>query len=151
MSLFATLVYYFLHSCMCIIGTKYMYMTLYMYIRDIVIFFIQFNNMCPVNNRISEYDFAKSVLTFSSMNDQAKKKFLKRIRRKYGKGLSDCPDSTVGSYLSLSLFSSSLPLSSLPSSPSLSSLLLIIHSTLRMVSPSMIFEHSPSYWSLSVT
>lgn len=59
--------------------------------------------MCPVNNRISEYDFAKSVFTFSSMNDQAKKKFLKRIRRKYGKGLSDCPDSTVGSYLSLSL------------------------------------------------
>jgi hypothetical protein len=52
--------------------------------------------MHPVNNRISEYDFAKSVLTFSSMNDQAKKKFLKRIRKKYGKGLSDCPDSTVG-------------------------------------------------------
>ena len=72
--------------------------------------------MRPVNNRISEYDFAKSVFTFSSMNDQAKKKFLKRIRRKYGKGLSDCPDSTVGSYLSLSLFSlpPSLSLLSLP-------------------------------------
>ena len=67
--------------------------------------------MRPVNNRISEYDFAKSVLTFSSMNDQAKKKFLKRIRRKYGKGLSDCPDSMVGSYLSLSFLFLPLPLS----------------------------------------
>lgn len=57
--------------------------------------FVQFNNFHPVNGKICERDFAKFILSYSSMNNQGKKKFIKRIRKRYGKELSDCPESEV--------------------------------------------------------
>ena len=59
------------------------------------LFLIQFNNYQRVNGCISEYDFVKLILSYSSMNDQAKKKYMKRIRKRFGKVHTDCPDSEV--------------------------------------------------------
>ena len=49
-----------------------------------IIYHYQFDKFDQVNGCISELDFAHFVLSYASMNDQRKKKFFKRIKRKYG-------------------------------------------------------------------
>ena len=46
-----------------------------------------------MNERISERDFAKLVLSYADMNDQRRKKYLKRIKKTYG--AEACIDSRV--------------------------------------------------------
>ena len=49
----------------------------------------QFNRFEPEDGVISEYHFARLILSYAEMNDQRRKKFFKRIRRVYGKELSE--------------------------------------------------------------
>ena len=44
----------------------------------------QFNRFDPEDGRISERDFAKMVLSYADMNDQQRKKYMKRVKREYG-------------------------------------------------------------------
>ncbi|CAI8033649.1 Calcium uptake protein 1, mitochondrial, partial [Geodia barretti] len=44
----------------------------------------QFNRFDPEDSRISERDFAKMVLSYADMNDQQRKKYMKRVKREYG-------------------------------------------------------------------
>lgn len=60
-----------------------------------VLYHLQFDRYDQVNGRISEYDFAYLVLSYSTMNDQRRKKYYKRIKKVYGNELSDCPEAKV--------------------------------------------------------
>ncbi len=65
----------------------------------------QFERFDMVNGRISEYDFAKFILSHSVVNEQRRKKYLGRMKKAYGKDLSDDSDVEVGVvyiYLSIS-------------------------------------------------
>ena len=53
----------------------------------------QFEHYDPVDGRISERNFAKLVLSSASMNDQRKKKYIKRVKKVYGPVF--CPESEV--------------------------------------------------------
>ena len=44
----------------------------------------QFERLEPKNGRISELGFAKHVLRYADMNEQRRKKYIKRIKRVYG-------------------------------------------------------------------
>ncbi|CAI8033648.1 Calcium uptake protein 1, mitochondrial, partial [Geodia barretti] len=45
---------------------------------------LEFNRFDPEDSRISERDFAKMVLSYADMNDQQRKKYMKRVKREYG-------------------------------------------------------------------
>lgn len=45
---------------------------------------LEFNRFDPEDGRISERDFAKMVLSYADMNDQQRKKYMKRVKREYG-------------------------------------------------------------------
>jgi len=49
---------------------------------------VQFDRYDQVEGKIAELDFARFILSYSSMNDQRRKKFFKRVRRKYGNSLT---------------------------------------------------------------
>ena len=46
----------------------------------------QFNRFDPEDGRISERDFAKMILSYADINDQQKKKYMKRVKRAYEDG-----------------------------------------------------------------
>ena len=46
----------------------------------------QFDRFYPEEGRISERDFAKMILSYADINDQQKKKYLKRVKRAYEDG-----------------------------------------------------------------
>ena len=46
----------------------------------------QFNRFDPEDGRISERDFAKMILSYADINDQQKKKYIKRVKRAYEDG-----------------------------------------------------------------
>ena len=43
----------------------------------------QFDRFDPEEGRISERDFAKMILSYADINDQQKKKYMKRVKRAY--------------------------------------------------------------------
>ena len=46
----------------------------------------QFDRFDPEEGRISERDFAKMILSYADINDQQKKKYMKRVKRAYEDG-----------------------------------------------------------------
>ena len=46
----------------------------------------QFDRFDPKEGRISERDFAKMILSYADINDQQKKKYMKRVKRAYEDG-----------------------------------------------------------------
>lgn len=55
---------------------------------------LEFDRFDQVGGRITERDFAKLVLSYADMNDQRRKKYLKKIKKKYGAEV--CPESKTG-------------------------------------------------------
>ena len=55
----------------------------------------QFERFDQVDGRISEYDFAKFILNYSMVSEQRTKKYLARMKKAYGKELSDDPENPV--------------------------------------------------------
>ena len=49
----------------------------------------QFDRFDPKEGRISERDFAKMILSYADINDQQKKKYMKRVKRAYEDGRSE--------------------------------------------------------------
>ena len=47
---------------------------------------LQFNRFDPEDGHISERDFAKMILSYADINDQQKKKYIKRVKRAYEDG-----------------------------------------------------------------
>lgn len=51
--------------------------------------FVQFDRYDQVDGKIAELDFTRLILSYASMNNQRRKKFFKRVKKKYGNSLCD--------------------------------------------------------------
>lgn len=49
--------------------------------------FVQFDRFDQVHGKIAELDFSRLILSYASMNDQRRKKFFKRVKKKYGNSI----------------------------------------------------------------
>ena len=49
---------------------------------------LQFDRFEPEGGKIREIDFSRLILAHAALNDQGKKKLLKRVKREYGRNLA---------------------------------------------------------------
>ena len=55
---------------------------------SICLLLLQFDRFEPEDGKIREIDFSRLILAHATLNDQGKKKLLKRVKREYGKNHS---------------------------------------------------------------